>query len=745
MKKTLIVFALLIMFIISGCTGNKTSVSPGPVSSKASVNLYPAFTMDGALKKWGYIDDTGKFIITPAYDQAEDFNSNGLALIHVKDKCGLIDKSGKTVLQPEYSYITFDPEGSAIAVKGDNLYSLLDSTGKVVFQNDDIISDVSGGMASFSKKQDNGKLLWGYVNTKGTVVIKPQFSTAENFNNGKALVSDINGSFKIIDLKGTIVKTFHVSGLSDLSEDTVIVSKKTASSDLLKDYISTDGKSITNSSFTYAEPFKDGYAVVCTGKMYENKYGLIDKTGKFVIPPKYGEIAYLGEGLYSAAKPDKDLSLSEYIPKAVFNKTGQKLTDFKYYEINRFDSSHFAVTDDAKTYIIDHTGKQIQSYPALTGKGDITLTGNLIKASATDQLHYYTHNNKLVWKSDDTLVFQNGIKVKTIRYVPNIFMSVSYPLIDGMADKSLQDKLNSSLKKKFMASGMDSEKNGDKYTDDITTSFSAELNKDLLTIYEGGYDYPFGAAHGMPYRSEYFINIKTGKTYTLDDLFKKNSGYKQKLIRIVKDMINDQNNSAGGNLYWDDLSKIGVEGYVIGGSSLNLYYTPYEIAAYAYGFPEFDIPYDKIMSLINTDGELWNSFERKDVNADASQPDEISADTMSGIKAAIDGYENNIVSAINSNDFSLVEPYLYKDGYLYKAQKLLVQKLSSKGTQEKLDSYTLDKVEPDRTGSFYYAYVTENISVKAPDKDYVSKQFKWRYSLVSSVDGKSYQLTYIKK
>lgn len=152
-----------------------------------------------------------------------------------------------------------------------------------------------------------------------------------------------------------------------------------------------------------------------------------------------------------------------------------------------------------------------------------------------------------------------------------------------------------------------------------------------------------------------------------------------------------------------------------------------------------------MINLINTDGELWNSFERKASNADTSQSDEISADTMNGIKTAIDGYENNILSAINNNDFSLVEPYLYKDGYLYKAQKLLVQSLHSKNIQERLDSFTLDKVEAARSGSFYDVYVTENISVKTPGKDYVSKQFKWTYSLVSSSDGKSYQLTYIKR
>lgn len=41
---------------------------------------------------------------------------------------------------------------------------------------------------------------------------------------------------------------------------------------------------------------------------------------------------------------------------------------------------------------------------------------------------------------------------------------------------------------------------------------------------------------------------------------------------------------------------------------LAIYFEPYEIAAYAAGFPTFYIPYDEMIDIIDTEGEFWKSF-----------------------------------------------------------------------------------------------------------------------------------------
>ena len=52
-------------------------------------------------KRWGFIDRTGKWVIRPAYDDADAFHE-GLAAVKVKDRYGYIDKKGKFIFKPQF-------------------------------------------------------------------------------------------------------------------------------------------------------------------------------------------------------------------------------------------------------------------------------------------------------------------------------------------------------------------------------------------------------------------------------------------------------------------------------------------------------------------------------------------------------------------------------------------------------------------------------------------------------------------
>ena len=58
--------------------------------------------------KCGYIDITGKYVIEPQFDYADDFTDNGLARVRIGDwetgKYGYIDITGKYVIEPVISY-----------------------------------------------------------------------------------------------------------------------------------------------------------------------------------------------------------------------------------------------------------------------------------------------------------------------------------------------------------------------------------------------------------------------------------------------------------------------------------------------------------------------------------------------------------------------------------------------------------------------------------------------------------------
>jgi WG containing repeat len=92
--------------------------------------------------KWGYIDLSGKTIIDPRFDAANEF-SEGFAAIEIKGKWGFIDEDGKTVVDARYSAAHEFSEGLARVQIGGDKYGL------------------------------NGK--WGFIDYAGRMAIEPQY------------------------------------------------------------------------------------------------------------------------------------------------------------------------------------------------------------------------------------------------------------------------------------------------------------------------------------------------------------------------------------------------------------------------------------------------------------------------------------------------------------------------------------------------------------------------------------------
>jgi len=84
-------------------------------SGKGCYYSYPK--KEGAEAKWGYIDKSGKAVIPPQFDSVGEFHE-GLAWIIVGGRYGYIDKVGKFVINPQYDWaVNFEDGVAAVAVK----------------------------------------------------------------------------------------------------------------------------------------------------------------------------------------------------------------------------------------------------------------------------------------------------------------------------------------------------------------------------------------------------------------------------------------------------------------------------------------------------------------------------------------------------------------------------------------------------------------------------------------------------
>lgn len=159
---------------------------------------------------WGYVDREGKFIIEPKFSSAGPFRG-GLAAVAKDKMMGYIDRTGAFVIPNKYDEAFEFSEGLALVFEGGR-YKVIDTEGKQAFSKtfsaiDPLAMDVfrfSEGMLVFVEENDEGELLWGYVDRSGKVPIRPRFQFAGLFRDGIAPVTIRKGDDL---LQGYIDKT----------------------------------------------------------------------------------------------------------------------------------------------------------------------------------------------------------------------------------------------------------------------------------------------------------------------------------------------------------------------------------------------------------------------------------------------------------------------------------------------------------------------------------------------------------
>ncbi len=115
----------------------------------------------------------------------------------------------------------------------------------------------------------------------------------------------------------------------------------------------------------------------------------------------------------------------------------------------------------------------------------------------------------------------------------------------------------------------------------------------LLSIVTENYQYT-GGAHGMTYKTAYNVDLNQGRLLPLRDFFPKRDNYQAFIKTKIKESLKT---SPESECYFPDAPETidsyqGDFSFYIKGKNIVVFFHPYEIACYAAGFREFEIPYD---------------------------------------------------------------------------------------------------------------------------------------------------------
>jgi|GEM_PF-2292521 len=275
--------------------------------------------------KCGFIDKTGKIAIPLIYDNATAF-SEGVAAVSKDGKQYLIDKNGNVVVTLKTYYsdtdslfnkMGIDPfSGGLAAVTKDGKWGFIDKTGKEVIPVGEYESDwrsFSEGLTVAGKSihtgDENYYMRYGFIDKSGKIVIPFEYDWVNSFSDGLATVSK-DGKYGVIDKTGKIVIPFKYEGIGTFSEGlaSFIKDGKLGYMDKTgKVIISLDIEPSDSFAGNQLSPFSDGFAVVYGGDTIDfsisimqpsstAKWGIIDKTGKVVIPFEYDYISSFIDG-----------------------------------------------------------------------------------------------------------------------------------------------------------------------------------------------------------------------------------------------------------------------------------------------------------------------------------------------------------------------------------------------------------------------------------------------------------------
>nr|WP_183603649.1 WG repeat-containing protein [Paenibacillus phyllosphaerae] len=564
--------------------------------------LFPAAVRTASATQWGYIDRNGNMSIQPRFTMANSFQDNGLAVVQTEGGAGLINTAGKFVVQPIYDSITGFSEGRSSVIDKEG-FKVIDEAGHVLTTKAySYIGTYHDGRAMFNSTEPDGNSKYGYLDLSGNEAIPATFMSASDFSHNKAVVQVKENEYALIRPNGSRIATYAYPYVSSLGDGLLAFQQEAGGK---YGYINEAGKVVIPPAYSMAGPFEGGRAVVNTSDDFKSNYGLIDKKGIFIVKPTYNEIRQLGEQRLALGRAIDEQEPFKGSRFAIADNKGERLSDFLYYDVSDFKNGLAAVYDKTQTYFIDRSGNAASGYPRVDGSGTLTIEDGLIAANVDQRLSYLKRDGQVVWKPNAVIPLHEPYRVREVKYKPNKDYLVYYPQVEGMKRAAEQQKLNARLKTLSQVKPVPSEKQLDaSYSGDFEVSF---FKKDLLQLQLTGYNYPFGAAHGMPTMIYVPINLTTGDIYTLSDLFKPGSDY----VKVLSDIVGQQikEDPKYDYVFPDTYKGIAADQpFFVSANALHLYFAPYEIGPYAAGFPTFNIPFSQLQSILNTEGAFWRSF-----------------------------------------------------------------------------------------------------------------------------------------
>lgn len=354
---------------------------------------------EARVAQYGFIDNTGKEVIRPQFDYADDF-SHGVAVVQKNNKWGVIDTVGNYIVPLEYD--------------------------KIVRVNNNVFMKV--------RKGD----LWGYYIDTNSFLIAPEYSLVNDFSSdGLASVkmSEL-GCWRFIDSYGNYINDILYDSIVP-SDDGLYPVKKEG---LWGFFDGKRKRNIGQIEFSEVYKFSNGFAKV----RKDTLWGVVDTTGSLIIAPAFFSVVNYLNGFTYAQKESKGkyyvinrkgdvivesdkiptITKSQNIIYALSNENyiladsmGKTLTSEKYSYINSLLRGELFKVKTPEGYygLIDDRGFKITE-PIYQELNDFDNNGlAMVKRKGSKKYTMIDKGGNVVWKEEYDEIYSIGSGYYKIR------------------------------------------------------------------------------------------------------------------------------------------------------------------------------------------------------------------------------------------------------------------------------------------------------------------------------------------
>lgn len=198
-----------------------------------------------------------------------------------------------------------------------------------------------------------------FIDTNGNIKSgNATFDEAKSFSNGYARVKK-DGLYGLVDANINYVIQPMYYNLGDVAANGLLRCRVSSSGKY--GYVNTKGEKVIDYQFDYANTFYDGVAAVKIG----DKWGLINSSGNFIVAPKYATLYYAGSNRYLFAS---EISSSSSYSRlyGLMDASGKEVVPATYKYINGIEddtSGRFKATNaNGKCGFIDGNGNVIVDF-----------------------------------------------------------------------------------------------------------------------------------------------------------------------------------------------------------------------------------------------------------------------------------------------------------------------------------------------------------------------------------------------